>query len=317
MTIFKRHIAIIAVAFGVATTSAASDEYCQGRQVGPIGVIDGPVCVPEDPRRIATLDPFYNFQMAVSLGMPVVATTRSGDSLPTAIEDLLPGGTLGEIVDLGQFQEPDVEALLRVRPDVILGDAFMHRDFLEQLSLVAPTVLVEQPDWKDYLRTVAAVGGRLDEAEAQLTAYEQQAAGIAGRVPEDLTMSFVRVIPGGFQVYMDGPAAYAPFGVLRDAGIKRPAFETVSDDTVLKRPTLEGLTALTGDVLIFAVGGGHDDAGSGRLREELFAQPVWQALPAVRAGRAFEVDVEIWMSFGGLHSARLILEDLDRILQRL
>ena len=75
----------------------------------------------------------------------------------------------------------------------------------------------------------------------------------------DVKVSVVRIMAGGFQVYVDGPAAYAPFAVLHDAGVKRTAYETATDATILKRPDWEGLAQLDGDVLLYIVGSPYDD----------------------------------------------------------
>lgn len=299
--------AVLVLCLGAAAAAA-----CSGTRLDE-GVAGAPICAPQDPRRVATLDPFYSFQMAATLGLPVVATTRSRASLPGVIVDAVGAERMAGIESLGQFQEPDLERLIAVEPDLILGDAFMHGDYLPQLSQVAPTVLVDRADWKAYLRTIAQAGGVGEEAESQLAAYEAEVASLRAAIPPGTTVSFLRIIPGGFQVYVDGPAAYAPMRVMAEAGLSRPSFETVTDDTVLKRPSMEGLLALTGDVLIYTVGGGHDSTGSDALMDEVAAHPVWQAIPAVAAGRAHRVDADVWMAFGGLHSARAILADLRRI----
>lgn len=293
--------------------SASSAFACEGRLLNNEGIVGAPVCVPQNPQRIATLDPFYNFQMAASMGLPLVATARSGAEIPGPIRDMLPAEVLEQMVDLGQFQDPDVEQLIASAPDLILGDAFMHGDVRTLLNQIAPTVLTLQPSWKDYMRTIAQAAGREDIAEAQLAAYQKDVSTLRKKLPAGETLSFVRLVPGGFQVYVEGPAAYAPFAVIAETGLKRSAFETVSDDTVLKRPTMEGLLQLTGRTLIYTVGGGHDELTQSDLIAEVMAHPIWQEIPAVKAGRAFEVDADVWMAFGGLHSARAILQDLEQI----
>ena len=135
--------------------------------------------------------------------------------------------------------------------------------------------------------------------------------GIKTRMP-DVTVSVVRVMAGGFHVYVDGPAAYAPFAVMHDAGVKRSAYETVTDATILKRPDWESLAQLDGDILLYMVGSPYDDERDGTLEAETLANPLWQMLPAVKAGRAHKVDIATWMAFGGLASANRILDDVER-----
>ncbi|MEM6486909.1 MAG: ABC transporter substrate-binding protein [Pseudomonadota bacterium] len=308
-----RRATIVGAGAAVLAVSApgAVARACDGRAVQGALVHGAPVCVPRQPRRVATLDPYYNLQMALSLGLPVVASARSGGSLPDAVLVGHADWVAEGFVDLGQFQYPDLEALLVARPDLILGDATMHASLAGVLSEIAPTVLVQAIDWRDYLAVIAEAGGAEARAAEALGAYDGRLAAVRAGVPAGTSVSFVRVVPGGFQVYVDGPAAYAPMRILAEAGLARPPFETVADDTVLRRLGWEGLLQLEGDWLIVTVGGGHHASDGRDLMAETMAHPLWQAIPAVAAGRVRVVDPGPWMGFGGLHSALAVLDDID------
>ncbi|MEM1313991.1 MAG: ABC transporter substrate-binding protein [Pseudomonadota bacterium] len=285
---------------------------CEGRRVDGPFVQPAPVCAPERPLRVATLDPFFSLQMALWLDAPVIASARSGASLPDLEPPLAERLAALAPADLGAHLSPDIEALLEVEPDLILGDAHAHAGLHETLSRIAPTVLVDAADWRDWLRTLAEALGRRGAADAALSAYAARAAEVAALVPEGATASFLRIVPGGFQVYVDGPAAYAPARVLADAGFARPPFETATDDTVLRRPGWEGLLLLEGDVMFYTFGGGHHASEGRELEQETLAHPLWSAIPAVRAERAMRVDPGLWMGFGGPHSAMRMLDDIER-----
>jgi iron complex transport system substrate-binding protein len=80
----------------------------------------------------------------------------------------------------------------------------------------------------------------------------------------------------------------------------------------MKRPDWEALAALDGDVLLYIIGSNYDPDGGSALERETLANPLWQMLPAVKAGRAYRVDVRDWMSFSGLASANRVLDDVER-----
>jgi iron complex transport system substrate-binding protein len=189
----------------------------------------------------------------------------------------------------------------------------LHGGAYDIASRVAPTVLVNVQNWREYYTTVALVAGRTGAADEAFKAYDKRASEIKAKVP-DTKVSVVRLIPGGFQVYVDGPGAYAPFSVMRDAGVKRTAYETATDGTVLKRPDWEALANLDGDVLLYIVGGGHDNDPTGKLETETLNNPLWKALPAVKAGRAYRVDPVTWIEFSGLNSASRVLDDIERFI---
>lgn len=282
---------------------------CEGVQITKDTLVGGTVCAPESPQRIVTLDPFYSLLMAAELDLPVIGTALSGDSLPEQVDGVW--NTAPEVV--GQMTSPNLEAILALKPDLIIGDAYSQAEIMEQLSDIAPTALVDTADWKDYLRTVASVAGADGAADKKLADYEATVARTAAELPEGATASFLRIVPGGFQVYVAGPSAYAPMAVLTELGIARPPFETATDDTVLKRPTMEGLLELQGDVMIYTIGGAHHDGDAKALEDEVTSHPIWQALPSVQAGRAHRVEPTHWMGFGGLDSAYEIIADVREI----
>ena len=219
------------------------------------------------------------------------------------------------ITDIGQFDAPNLEVITQLNPDLILADAYAHESSQDALNAIAPTVLVNTPDWKVYFRTIAGATGRSDQAEAAFTDYDARTQAIRNNL-RGVTLSFVRLIPGEFQVYVAGPSAYAPFSVLQDAGVKRPPFETAADDTVLKRPGWEGLGNIKGDELFYVVGGGHDSPEGQDLETEVTSNPIWQALPAVKSDNDHRVSDEQWLSFGGLASANAVLDDVERYLTK-
>ncbi|MEM9342047.1 MAG: iron-siderophore ABC transporter substrate-binding protein [Pseudomonadota bacterium] len=293
----------------VFTFAASASIACDGLEVTQETLVGGTICAPSEPQRIVTLDPYYSLLMAAELDLPVIGTALSGDSLPSQVEGVW--DTDPELV--GQMTSPDLEAILALKPDLIIGDAYSQAEIMEQLSEIAPTALVDTADWKTYLRTVASVAGADSTADEKLAAYQTAVAETAAALPEGATVSFLRIVPGGFQVYVAGPSAYAPMAVLTELGIERPPFETVSDDTVLKRPTMEGLLELQGDVMIYTIGGAHHDGDAKALEDEVTSNPIWQALPSVKAGRAYRVEPTHWMGFGGLDSAYEIIADIRDI----
>jgi iron complex transport system substrate-binding protein len=281
---------------------------CNGREI-IAHVANAPLCIPANPQRIVVLDTLYSLGMTMELGASVVGAPLF------AMEDktLEAVARAAGVADIGHNTQPSPERIIALKPDLILGDAVIHGRAYEMAAQVAPTVLVDVQNWRDYYATVAEVTGRKGAADDAFKKYEARAAEIRKTVP-DIKVSVLRIIPGGFQVYTDGPGAYAPFSVLRDAGVKRTAYETAADGTVLKRPDWEGLAALDGDVLLYIVGGSHHNDTQGKLEAETLANPLWQMLPAVKAGRAYRVDPVTWMEFSGLASANRILDDVERYI---
>ena len=288
--------------------AAAPALACEGRRVeGPM-ILGGPVCAPADPQRILVLDPTFSLGMALELGLPVVGAPLFGMS----DEALKAKAEAAGVESIGNFVEPSLETVVTLQPDLILGAGMLGESVLAMASQIAPTVLIGAENWKDYFRILAAATGREAQAEAILADYEARVAELRPKVTGD-AVSIVRITSWDFQVYLDSPHAYGPILVQRDLGVRRPAFETAEGDETMRRPDWEELAGLSGEVLLYIVGGANDSDEDGR-HEEVLAHPLWQALPAVQAGRVHRVDAATWMEFSGAASAHRVLDDVERYL---
>lgn len=82
----------------------------------------------------------------------------------------------GQQETLAQFQQRQLEAMRRARPDVILAD-IRHRRFSADLQQIAPTVMLEfSTDWRKVHYQLAGLVGREEEAKASIRLIEQRIA---------------------------------------------------------------------------------------------------------------------------------------------
>lgn len=288
--------------------ASGASAQCSGRSITS-GIYDAPLCVPEVPRRIVSLDPFYNLGMAIELGLPLV-----GAPLLTAQDrNLKKKAEEASVSDIGDARQPSLERIVALKPDLIIGDATLHGQSYANFAKIAPTVLIDAKDWKQHLSTLALITGKSDEAARMLADYETRISSIRSKTVSR-TISVLRVTPSGFHVYLDGPAAYAPYAVLRDAGVKRSAYETTQDNTVFKRPEWEDLVLLDGEILLYVVAAGYDANQDDALAARTVSNPFWKMLPAVASANAHRVARETWMGFNGVGSANRVLDDIERYL---
>lgn len=287
---------------------APGADACDGRLVAGPDIIASPICAPEAPERIVILDPTFSLGMALELDLPVVGAPIYGmnDSALLAI------AKARGVTDLGAFTEPSLETIVALQPDLIIGSGMLGAGVQAIAAEIAPTVMIAAENWKAYYRRLAEAAGRSDAAEEILGRYEARVEALKPRIP-DAAVSVVRITSWDFQVYLDAPQAYGPFLVMRDLGVRRPPYETSTGGATLKRPDWEELSQLTGDILLYIVGGANDSAVSGR-HEEVIGNPLWAMLPAVRAGNVHRVDPGTWMEFSGAASAHRVLDDIERFV---
>lgn len=299
-----RILLFVCMMFALASQAVA----CDGRRYDGPGVMGSPLCLPWTPQRIVALDPTFSLGMALELGLPVIGAPLSGMSDAA----LKARAEAAGVADLGTFEQPSIERIIALAPDLIVGSGFLGEQAHRTAARIAPTVLVTPEDWKAFFGILADVTGRGEAARDAFAAYDRRVADIRARMP-DVTVSVVRITPWDFQVYLDAPNAYGPFAVMREAGVRRSAYETGSGGPTVKRPDWEELAALDGDVLLYIVGGANDSDRSGR-HEEVVSNPLWQMLPAVKTHRTHRVDAATWMEFSGLASAHKVLDDIERLI---
>lgn len=279
---------------------------CDGRLLEGPGIFAAPVCVPAVPQRIAVSDPTFTLGMALELGLPVVAAPLTGMSDAA----LRARAEAAGVVDIGSVLQPSIEAVVAAQPDLILGSAMLE-SLHPMLSQLAPTVLITDSDWRDYYHTLARATGQEATLAGLFAPLEARIAALRPRVPPT-PVSIVRITPWDFQVYPDAPGTWAPFALLRELGVRRPPGETAEDPAIL-RPDREDLAILSGERLLYIIGGMNASASGGRL-EEVTSDPLWQRLPAVQAGRVHPLDPATWMEFSGIGAAHRVLDDVERLI---
>lgn len=109
----------------------------------------GESCIPYRPQRVVVMDQ-ESLEILVALGFkPIAATTanRVGNKAPILQNRV----DFTEIVDLGKEGNPNLEKIVQLKPDLILG-MFINPQIYPLLSQIAPTASIEysQTNWKKH-----------------------------------------------------------------------------------------------------------------------------------------------------------------------
>lgn len=267
----------------------------------------GVTTVPAAPTRVVVLDT-QELDAALSVGVVPVGTvtTDVDDDLPSFLEGKVPAG---EIAKVGTIGTPNLEAIAALAPDLILSSKLRHEDIYPQLTAIAPTVFAERTGdaWKGNLLLYADAMGVKPVAEEVLTDYEARARSIGDRVgAAGTSVSIVRFTADEIRLY--GPRSFIGT-VLADAGFARPDIVRDSTETFVTISP-EQIGSAGGEVIFTATFGPPETTSRATARQ------VWGALPAVQAGRAFEVSDDVWMLAIGPTGAGLVLDDIERLLGR-
>ena len=255
-----------------------------------------------EPKRVVVLDT-GELDSAISLGLtPVGAVTTDVDK---GVLSYLRRDAAGIDV-VGTISEPNLEAIAKLRPDLILSNKVRHEELYGKLSQIAPTVFAEKVGvvWKDNLRLAATALGREAKAASVIGAYEADAKALGRSLGDNakLTLSPIRFVEGTIRVYSKESFIGT---VLTDIGISPPTLPP-GEFPAFAEISQEQLALADADRLVYASFGAPGDSGE----QAVLAGPLWTTLGAVKAGKAFAVDGDVYYSGIGLRAATLMLDDL-------
>ncbi|MEV4374385.1 iron-siderophore ABC transporter substrate-binding protein [Nonomuraea sp. NPDC049637] len=269
----------------------------------------GETKVPMTPKRVVVLDT-DKLDTMVSLGMAPVGAAQAGEN-QTWPEYL--GSALSATKPVGTLQQPNIEAIMALKPDLILGSKFRQAAFYDKLSKIAPTVFTEKVGvtWKENFLLDADALGKKEQASGLLSAYEQRAGALGGKFGK-LSVSIVRFMPTEIRMY--GPESFSGI-VVADAGVQRPEAQRLADqdDKRFGKLSQENIAKADGDAVFYSAYG----EAAAKSQATVTGGPLWKNLAAVKAGHAHDVDDEIWMTGIGVTAAGKILDDLEKYLSPL
>ncbi|MHA7966935.1 ABC transporter substrate-binding protein [Paenibacillus sp. CAU 1782] len=209
---------------------------------------------------------------------------------------------------------PNMEAVLELKPDLIIASSFVAPEIVEQLELIAPTFLYP---WKsnlyDQLRFVGDIVGKQAEAETWIANHEAKAeerkAQMSEIVPSDKTVAAIEIFKDSFQVAGNRNMGYVLHDLL---GLKRLPFieEQIESNggylVYTEGQSLEKLPEVTADYLIVKVN--DTQPGSVEFFEEMQNSNLWKSLPAVKNNHVYIVPYDKWWSYT-LFSTDALLDD--------
>ncbi len=226
------------------------------------------------------------------------------------------------VTDVGTRQEPSLETIAALEPDLIIGVQFRHESIYGELSDIAPTLIFnpypgeDGPNQLDEMRltflTIAQAVGREQQGQDVLTELDkifeaaQEELADAGYVDREfvLAQAFTSQDVPQIRLFSDNAMAVQ---VVRAIGLKNAwdvAFEQYGFSTV-------GVEALANvqQADFFYVVQDDDNVFENQLRNN----PVWRNLAFVREDRAYALGGDTWL-FGGPLSVELVVEKVVSLL---
>jgi len=267
------------------------------------------VTVPANPERVVTLNEI-DLDTALTLGVTPIGTVngRGQAAPPRYLEGQVPSG----IKVVGDLDNPNLETLLELEPDLILSGP-VKPEQLAILNEIAPTVVTFKwaEPWRASMQRTAHVLNKDAEARAFLDRYEARVAEARERLKDHQgeTFSIVRWNPKG-PSYMFKDAFSST--VVEDVGLVRPAHQQDPGHTHSMALSLESLELLDADWLVIGTLATSGEAVEALRQAE--ETPAFRQLSAIQANRFAAVDGSLWTSLGGPMAALQVIEDIEAIV---
>ncbi len=263
----------------------------------------GETKVPLNPKRIVALDSCA-LDHALALGVKPVGAPHYF----FADSPYLKGKVEG-IEDIGS--PANLEKVLALKPDVILGVTYDNDEIYNLTSQIAPTVLAKGDggkEWREALPLFGEVLGKPDAAKQVLADYyarlEKFKTQMGDRLKE-IEVSLINIYPNGYGLYQEGTFAGL---ILKDAALSRPPSQSlpVKGQVIISH---ERIPEINADVLFVPI---TDKFDMPKLLDKLQKDPLWSRLDVVRQGKVYKVGI-YWFSCSSL-AANAMIDDLFKYL---
>ncbi len=239
----------------------------------------------------------------MALGIKPIAATTLGDNNFLKYLDNLTDG----IEKIGTNGQPNLEKILYLKPDLILGLAW-DAELYKQLSQIAPTVLAAGDiSWKQWLTKFAEAVGETEKAENLLRDYDQRIENLRQKMGDNLgdtKVSLVNFWANFTRIYMNRSFSGS---IIQEIGLSRPLYQ--DQDKNNENISLELIPKIEGDA-IFLILGGHNES----KLQQFINHPLWSRLKAVQENRVYPVTSDIWISSWGIMGANRVLDDIFKYL---
>ncbi|GGI44483.1 iron-hydroxamate ABC transporter substrate-binding protein [Paenibacillus marchantiophytorum] len=247
----------------------------------------------------------------LALGITPVGSVMGGD-----LKAFLPhvADRLQNTKKLGVVTEPDMEALLALKPEVIyLDQQYAGKDIAKYEKIAKSEVFnLDDGTWRDHLKKIGKLVNREPQAETYIKDYEAQATKVKGLIKDkigDGKAMAIRVTAKELRVMGMkrplGPLLFTDLGLKPASGVEKieKAYETISQEV---------LPDYDADAIFVIVN--NEDAAK-KVFEQLSANPIWKGLKAVKAGHIYPIADQPWLDYSAIGN-KMALDAAEKLFAK-
>ena len=211
---------------------------------------------------------------------------------------------------VGTRSQPSLEVIASLKPDLIIADPSRHTAVFEELKKIAPTVMFDSrhESYQENLETVQKIGdlvGKSSEMKAKINEHNDYIANIAKNLGvQGKKASFGTSREDKFNIQNDNGYVGSFLTTLGFAPTK------LNSDQAFVEINLEQLVMEKPEYLFIAH---YRDESIARKWE---AEPLWKAIPAVKANHVYSVDSDMWARGRGLEASKIMAKQIEGFVKQ-
>ena len=211
---------------------------------------------------------------------------------------------------VGTRSQPSLEVIASLKPDLIIADPSRHTAVFEELKKIAPTVMFDSrhESYQENLETAQKIGdlvGKSSEMKAKINEHNDYIANIAKNLGvQGKKASFGTSREDKFNIQNDNGYVGSFLTTLGFAPTK------LNSDQALVEINLEQLVMEKPEYLFIAH---YRDESIARKWE---AEPLWKAIPAVKANHVYSVDSDMWARGRGLEASKIMAKQIEDFVKQ-
>ncbi|GAB5492671.1 MAG: hypothetical protein Phog2KO_28860 [Phototrophicaceae bacterium] len=208
-------------------------------------------------------------------------------------------------IEVGTRAEPNLEAILELNPDLIIGDLHRHEAIYDQLSLIAPTLIFNSlrgnyTDQLEQFSIIAEIVDRETEAIDILNNYQANFDATVANTNTDASEFVIGVLwSGGFTAHSN----QSFMGSFLESLGRVNALEPQGEETQYLLE-MEGFASLNPSAIVILCSPADQEYLDERADDAL-----WQAFDAVSNNRVYVFDRNLWSKGRGITAYNMILDD--------
>lgn len=226
-----------------------------------------------------------------------------------------------DVVDVGTRQQPNLEEISRLKPDLIITASFRGKAIKNELEQIAPTVMFDPStsnndhfaEMTETFKQIAKAVGKEEEGKKVLADMDKAFADAKAKIEKAdlkdkniaMTQAFTAKNVPTFRILTDNSVALQ---VTKKLGLTNTFEAGKSEPDGFKQTTVESLQSVQDSNFIYIVAD-EDNIFDTQLK----GNPAWEELKFKKENKMYKLKGDTWI-FGGPESAKSLATQVADVM---